>query len=88
MKCIQHQEEREAHPKALLYRLLDLAGINSQIIYAANNCFKRLILRVFLSELELSLVTHQIQKKAVNQHLSKLLHEKPANISESKKDAN
>ncbi|CAI6366015.1 unnamed protein product [Macrosiphum euphorbiae] len=62
-------------PLVLLFRLIDLAGINAQVIFNTNNRNK-LIRRTFLEEVGLSLLQVQQKKRAVSKYIPRSLRRK------------
>lgn len=86
--CATYSTSRRTRrwPMALFYRLLDIAGINAQVIYEANNGPRKVVRRLFLRDLGIALVRPQIKKRASNMHIPRTLREKAARISGSQKD--
>lgn len=50
-------------PLVIFYRILDIAGINSQVIFVSNDLETQLEWRLFLRGLRLNLLKLQIPKK-------------------------
>lgn len=75
-KCGTYSTSRRClrWPLVLFYRLLDIACINAQVIYLTNEAVGRKTpRRLFLKEVGMSLIKHQVVKRASNTALPKTL---------------
>lgn len=75
-KCGTYSTSRRClrWPLVLFYRLLDISCINAQVIYLTNDTVgKNTPRRLFLKELGMSLVKHQVVKRSSNTSLPKTL---------------
>jgi len=72
-------------PLVLFFRLIDLAGINAQVIFSTNNRNNKLIRRTFLEEVGLSLLQVQLKKRAVSKYIPRSLRQKVSTFSDEKK---
>lgn len=83
--CSTYSTSRKSRrwPMALFFRLVGIAGVNSQVIYTGNNPNTTLARRLFLREIGLSLIKPQICKRTSNMRVPKHLREKAARIANS-----
>lgn len=56
-------------PMVIFYSLMNVAGINSYIIYMQNNPDKKINRRIFLQSLSYDLVSSQLRRRALNTSL-------------------
>uniref|UniRef100_A0A1B6E2X5 PiggyBac transposable element-derived protein domain-containing protein n=1 Tax=Clastoptera arizonana TaxID=38151 RepID=A0A1B6E2X5_9HEMI len=72
-KCGTYSTSRRSNrwPLVLFYRLLDIAGVNAQIIYLFNNPTKPILRRLFLKEIAIELVKPLAQSRCTIQTLPK-----------------
>lgn len=61
----------------MFYRMLDLSGINSHIIYTANNTEdKQIPRRIYLRNLGFELVKNWLKIRSANPHIPRTIREK------------
>nr|CAH7732023.1 unnamed protein product [Callosobruchus chinensis] len=61
-------------PMVMFYNMINIAGINGHVVYKSNSQETNKLTksrRIFLTNLALKLVNSQLQKRAVNQHISR-----------------
>lgn len=68
-------------PLVLFYRVLDIAGINAQIVFTANNPNTNVVRRKFLREMGMKLIKPSLQKRASTSCLPKTVRHKAAKLS-------
>jgi len=71
-------------PLVLFFRLIDLAGINAQVIFSTNNLNNKVIRGKFLEEVGLSL-QDQLKKRAVSKYIPRSLGHKASTFSGDEK---
>lgn len=81
--CATYSTSRRCRrwPLVLFFRLLDIAGINAQIIFSSNNPSHDVIRRMFLREVGECLIKPGIRKRINSQYLTKDLRAKAAKLS-------
>ncbi|CAI6353934.1 unnamed protein product [Macrosiphum euphorbiae] len=72
-------------PLVLFFRLIDLAGINAEVIFSTNNRNNKLIRRKFLEEVGLSLLKVSLKKRAVSKYIPRSLRQKASKSSGEEK---
>ncbi|XP_046404918.1 piggyBac transposable element-derived protein 4-like [Ischnura elegans] len=70
-------------PLVMFFRILNIAGINAQVIYMSNNAERKLVRRLFLREVGRELVHAQIRKRATCNSVPRSLREKVLKLSGS-----
>ena len=68
-------------PLVVFCRFLDIAGINSQIIYAANNSSENIKRSRYLQDLGMALVMDKLRKRSCNFRIPKHIRQKAAKYS-------
>lgn len=58
-------------PLVILFRILDIAGINSQVIFVSNNPETKIERRLFLRGSGLELLKNKITKRAITKNISR-----------------
>lgn len=85
MRCVllipPQENVDDGWPLALFFRLLDIVGINAQIIFSSNNPSHEVTRRMFLREVGECLVKPGIRKRINSQYLTKDLRAKAAKLS-------
>ena len=70
-------------PMVIFYNLLNIAGINSQVIYASNNPDKKILRRLFLRQLANDLVKPHLQVRSAMSNIPRSLRLRLQEISGS-----
>lgn len=85
--CATYSVSRKVRrwPLVLFFRLIDIAGINAQVIFSTNNQNNRLIRRKFLEDIGLSLLQVQLKKRVISNYLPRSLRQKAFTFSEEEK---
>ena len=80
--CTSYSTSRRTRrwPLVLFFRLLDIAGINSQIVFSSNNQHTDVVRRQFLREVGLDLIKPTIQKRTSTTCIPRTIREKAAKM--------
>lgn len=78
--CSTYSTARKTNrwPLVLLFRILDLAGINSYVVFQSNNPQSKMNRTSFLQELGFALVAQQVQTRATQMRLPKEIRQRAA----------
>ncbi|PSN42458.1 hypothetical protein C0J52_18913, partial [Blattella germanica] len=68
-------------PMVILYALLNIAGINSQVIYIFNNQMKNSVRRMYLKELAIGLTVDHLKRRAALTNLPREVREKRQEVA-------
>lgn len=68
-------------PMVIFYALMNMAGVNTQIIYASNNKIYNITRRLFLRELALSLTEDHLKRRSLEKNVPPSVRERRQEVA-------